>query len=126
MRRDVEVHAIDVDARDVGLEVQERVQRSMEDEVVDADHGWRGKALLLLKVRLGGAGEIQDAEAAALDLEAGGDGNVEGVELDGRVEAVAEGSDDARAKDGANVVGDVLGCNHERDEEDAQRDGKGG
>ena len=53
------------------------------------------EALLLLEVGLGGAGEIEDAQAAALDLEAGGDGDVEGVELDGRVEAVAERGDDA-------------------------------
>ncbi len=58
--------------------------------MVDAEHGWRGETLLLQEVGLGGAGEIEDAEAAAFDLEAGGDGDVEGVELNGRVEAVAE------------------------------------
>ncbi len=109
VRRNVEVHAIDVDARDVRLEMQERVERGVEDEVVHAEHGRRGEALLLLEVGLGGAGEIEDTQAAAFDLEAGGDGDVEGVELDGRVEAVAEGGDDAAAEDGADVVGDVLG-----------------
>jgi hypothetical protein len=55
----------------------------MEDEVVDAEHGRSGEALLLVEVWLGGAGEIEDAEAAAFDFEAGRDGDVEGIEFDG-------------------------------------------
>jgi hypothetical protein len=48
--------------------------------------------------------------------------DIEGVELDGRVEAVAERSDDARAQERADVVGGVLGGKDEGDEEYAQSD----
>jgi len=105
----VEVHAVDVHAGNVSPEVQERVERGMEDEVVDAEHGGRGEAELLLEIWLGGTGEVEDAQPMAFDLEAGGDGDVEGVEFDGRVEAVAEGGDDTAAEDGADVAGNVLG-----------------
>jgi hypothetical protein len=98
----------------------------MEDEVIDAEHRWGGQATLLLEVGLGGAGEIEDAEAAAFDLEAGGDGNFERVEFDGRVEAIAERGDNAAAEDRADVVGDVLGCEEGGDEEYAQNDRYGG
>jgi hypothetical protein len=109
VRGDVEVHAVDVDTGDVGLQMEQRTQRGAEAEVVDAEHGGSGLAQLLIEVWLGGAGEVEDAEAAALDLEALGYRDVEGVELDGGVEAVAEGGDDAAAEGWANVVGDVLG-----------------
>jgi hypothetical protein len=42
------------------------------------------------------------------------------------VEAVAEGGDDTAAEDGADVVGDVFGCDEGRDEKDAEEDGDGG
>ena len=122
----MEVHAVDVDAGDVGLEVEQRVERGAEAEGVDAEHGRGGLAELLLEVGLGGAGEIEDAQAAALDFEALGYGDVEGVELDGRVKALAEGVDDAGAEDRADVVGDVFAGDDERDEEHAQDDADGG
>ena len=126
VRRDVEVHAVDVDAGDVGPEMQERVERGVEDEVVDAEHGGRGEAELLLEIRLGGAGEIEDAQAVAFDLEAGGDGDVEGVEFDRRVEAVAKSIDDAGAEDRADMAGDVLAGDDEPDEKHAQHNGDSG
>jgi hypothetical protein len=122
--RDVEVHAVDVDAGDVGLEMQEGADGGAEAEVVDAEHRGCGLAQLLLEVGLGGTGEIEDAEAVAFDLEALGDGDIEGVQLDGRVEAVAEGGDEAAAEDGADVVGDVLGCEDGGEQEDTQEDAK--
>ncbi len=87
--------------------------------------GRSGEALLLAEVGLGGAGEIGDAEAAAFDLEAGGDGDVELVEIYGGVEAVAEGGDDAGAKERADVVRDVLGCEEEGEQENGEHDADG-
>ncbi len=117
VRGDVQVHAVDVNARDVGLKVQQFVQGGVEDEVIDTKHGRSGHALLLLQVGLGGAGEVKNAKATAFDLEASGNRDFEGVEFDGRVEAIAERGDDAAAEDGTDVVGDVLrskgGCDQE-------------
>jgi hypothetical protein len=113
VRRDVELHAVDVDASEVSAEVEEIVEGGAEGEVVDAEHGRGGVALLLLEIGLGGACEIKDAEAMAVDFEAARDGDGERIEFDGRVEARGEGRDDAAAKDGAGVAGDVLGCDGE-------------
>jgi hypothetical protein len=63
------------------------VEGGAEGEVVDAEHGLSGIALLLCEVGLGGPSEIEDAETAAVDFETASNGDVERIEFNGRIEA---------------------------------------
>ena len=115
--RDVDLHALHVDGEDAGGGFEELADAGAELEAADGEHGRRRDGV---GVGFGGAGEIEDAEAVAGDLQAFGDRDVEVVEFYGAVETGGEGLDDAIFQHRLGVMGEVEqgrgGCDEQDDE----------
>ena len=123
VRRDAEVHAIDVDVREIDAVVEKGAQGSVEGKGVDGEHGLGAETVLLCQAGLAGTGEVGDAKAAAMDTNAIAQSDVERIKLHGGVEAGSQVGDDAVAEQRADVVDEVIGGDGKRDEECGDSDG---